>query len=68
MQAICGPLKDLVEFKGCNEWEKLISSLYYTYYGLYKGIAAFENSLYEQKHAFYFRRVREWHEYYEVWK
>ena len=29
-------------------------------------IQAFENSLYEKKHAYYFRRAREWHDYNEV--
>ena len=29
-------------------------------------IEAFEKSLYGQKHAYYFRRVREWHDYNEV--
>ena len=29
-------------------------------------VSAFLESLYEQKHAFYFRRVREWHEFHQV--
>ena len=29
-------------------------------------IKAFEKSLYGQKHAYYFRRVRDWHAYNEV--
>ena len=29
-------------------------------------VSTFLESLYEQKHAFYFRKVREWHEFHQV--
>ena len=38
----------------------------FAYKDMSSDIAAFLESLYEQKHAFYFKRVLEWHEFHQV--
>ena len=40
--------------------------IYDAYYDKARHVSDLLESLYEQKHAFYFRRVREWHEFYQV--
>ena len=40
--------------------------IYGAYMPMRRDVSAFLESLYEQKHAFYFRRVREWHEFHQV--
>ena len=45
---------------------RLGSEICENYIQLAENIAAFRDSLYEQKHAFYFRRVSVWHEHYDV--
>ena len=40
--------------------------IYDAYYDMARHVSGLLESLYEQKHAFYFRRVREWHEFHEV--
>ena len=49
-----------------EELDDLTYNIDVIYTDMNMAIAAFLKSLYEQKHAFYFRRVREWHELYQV--
>ena len=47
-------------------WFRMEDIIQFAYKDMSSDIAAFLESLYEQKHAFYFRRVREWHEFHQV--
>ena len=44
----------------------MTKTIYDVYYDMARHVSDLLESLYEQKHAFYFRRVREWHEFHEV--
>ena len=60
------PLKSLLEYTGSEERETSHRSILGVCRDISECIETFENSLYVQKHAYYFRRVREWHDYNEV--
>ena len=47
-------------------WFCMEDIIQFAYKDMSSDIAAFLESLYEQKHAFYFRRVLEWHEFHQV--
>ena len=64
--ALNKPLRSLLEYTESEERETSHRSLLDVCLCVSGCIQAFENSLYEQKHAYYFRRVREWHDYNEV--
>ena len=49
-----------------EELDDLTYNIDVIYTDMNMAIAAFLKSFYEQKHAFYFRRVREWHEFHQV--
>ena len=49
-----------------EELDDLTYNIDVIYTDMNMAFAAFLKSLYEQKHAFYFRRVREWHEFNQV--
>ena len=49
-----------------EELDDLTYNIDVIYTDMNMAIAAFLKSLYEQKHAFYFRRIREWHEFHQV--
>ena len=62
IEAINDPIK---AFIGHNKeyvyaWKALLGSVCRVYADLAVDIVDFEKSLYKEKHAFYFRRVREW--------
>ena len=44
----------------------LIGNVRAIHHDITKGIDAFQKSLYEQKHAFHFRKIHEWHDYSKV--
>ena len=60
------PLRSLLEYTGSRERETSQRSISDACRGVSECIETFEKSLYVQKHAYYFRRVREWHDYNEV--
>ena len=55
------PLRSLLEYTGSEGRETSHRSILDVCLGVSGCIQAFEDSLYEQKHAYYFRRIREWH-------
>ena len=60
------PLRSLLEYTGSEEREKSQRSTFEACLGVSECIRVLEKSLYAQKYAYYFRRVREWHAYNEV--
>ena len=60
------PLRSLLEYTGSEERETSQHSILVACRGISECIELFEKSLYVQKHAYYFRRIREWHGYNEV--
>ena len=60
------PLRSLLEYSGSEERETSHRSILGVCRDISECIETFEKSLYVQKHAYYFRRVREWHDYNEV--
>ena len=64
--AMSEPLRSLLEYKGSEGRETSHRSIRGVCRDVSRSIQAFEKSLYVQKHAYYFRRVREWHDYNEV--
>ena len=60
------PLKSLLEYTGSEERETSHRSILGVCRDISECIETFEKSLYVQKHAYYFRRAREWHDYNEV--
>ena len=64
--AMNDPLRSLLEYTGSEGRETSRRSLLDVCLGVSECIELFEKSLYVQKHAYYFRRVREWHDYSEV--
>ena len=60
------PLRSLLEYTGSEERETSHRSILGVCRDISECIETFEKSLYVQKHAYYFRRVREWHDYNEV--
>ena len=60
------PLRSLLEYTGSKGRETSHRSILDVCLGVSGCIEAFEKSLYVQKHAYYFRRVREWHDYNKV--
>ena len=60
------PLKSLLEYTGSEERETSQRSILEACRGVSECIELFEKSLYVQKHAYYFRRVRERYDYNEV--
>ena len=60
------PLRSLLEYTGSEERETSHRSILGVCRDVSRSIQAFEKSLYVQKHAYYFRRVREWYVYNEV--
>ena len=60
------PLRSLLEYTGSEERETSHRSILDVCLGVSGCIRTFEKSLYVQKHAYYFRRVREWYVYNEV--
>ena len=66
VKGINDPIRALVEYSKGYEWEDLVKSVHRVYKELAIVIGDFRKSLYKQKHAFYFRRVREWDDYNKV--
>ena len=60
------PLRSLLEYTGSQERERSHRSILGVRRDISECIETFEKSLYVQKHAYYFRRFREWHGYNEV--
>ena len=56
----------LLEYTGSEGREASHRSILDACRGVSECIKVFEKSLYGQKHAYYFRWVREWHDYNEV--
>ena len=59
-------IRSLLEYKNSKEREISYQSVCKACKKLSGCIGAFEGSLYAQKHAYYFRGLREWHDYNEV--
>ena len=59
-------LRSLLEYTGSEEREKSQRSTFEACLGVSECIRVLEKSLYAQKYAYYFRRVREWCDYNEV--
>ena len=59
-------LRSLLEYMSPEERKTSYRSILDACRGVSRCIELFEKSLYAQKHAYYFRRVREWHDYNEV--
>ena len=66
MTAMNEPLRSLLEYTGSEERETSQRSIPEACRRVSECIELFEKSLYVQKHAYYFRRIREWHNYNEV--
>ena len=66
VKGINDPIRALVEYSKGYEWEDLVKSVHRVYEELAVAIYAFRKSLYQQKHAFYFRRLHEWDEHNKV--
>ena len=49
-----------------EEMDDLTDAIRRSFFVMAEDVSVFLESLYEQKHAFYFRRVREWHEFHQV--
>ena len=60
------PLRSLLQYTGSEERETSNRSILGVCLGVSECIRTFEKSLYVKKHVYYFRRVREWHDYNEV--
>ena len=60
------PLRSLLEYTDPEERETSQRSIFDAARDVLACIEIFEKSLYVQKHAYYFRKVREWHDYNEV--
>ena len=59
-------MKSLLGYKGSKERDAMYCSVRDTCRNISESIRAFEKSLYVQRHAYYFRRVREWYDFSEV--
>ena len=66
MTATNEPLRPLLEYTSSKERETSQCSIFEACRGISECIELFEKSLYVQKHAYYFRKVREWHDYNKV--
>ena len=66
VKAMSEPIRSLLEYKSSAERDTSYRSICYRCEELSECIRTFEKSLYGQKHAYYFRRVREWLDYNEV--
>ena len=66
MTAMNAPLRSLLEYTGSEGWKTSHDSILGVCRDVSERIETFERSFYVQKHAYYFRRVREWHDYNEV--
>ena len=60
------PLRSLLEYTGSEGRETSHRSVLDVCLSVSGCIETFEKSLYVQKHAYYFRKVREWHDYNKV--
>ena len=62
IEGINDPIKAVIGHKEgyVYAWEDSLGSVCRVYEELAVDIVDFEKSLYKEKHAFYFRRVREW--------
>ena len=50
----------------CEEVTRLRQTVYDAYWDTTAHISSYQKSLYEQRHAFYFRKVHEWLDYIDV--
>ena len=57
------PIRSLLEHTGSEGRDASYRSVLGVCRNISGRIEMFEKSLYTQKHAYYFRRVREWHDY-----
>ena len=66
VKAMSKTIKSLLEYMGSKERDISYQSVRKTCEEITDCIRAFKNSLYAQKHAYYFRRLREWEDYNKV--
>ena len=66
VKAMNKPIRELLYHENPDTRHASYRSICESCKELSRCIEAFEKSLYVQKHAYYFRRVREWHDYNEV--